>query len=94
MFENESNNYDGDVIVDDGTGTPAAPGSYFGLGRADGAVVSSGPRWYGGTGNPDTVLTAPAGSIYSSSDGGAGGVGTLFVNDDGATSWVLASAVV
>lgn len=87
-----SNNFDTNVLIDNGVGTPAAPGAYFGLGRT--GDQSTGPRWYGGTGDPNGVLAAPAGSLYSSSDGGAMGVGTLFVNDDGLTSWVLASAVV
>lgn len=89
-----SNNYDNPILLDGGVGTPAAPGAYVGFGRAAGTAISTGARIYAGTGDPDTVLVAPAGSLYLSSDGGAGAVGTLFVADDSIGSWVLASAVV
>ena len=87
-----SNNYDEPILLDSGVGTPAAPGDYFGFGRTATGVVSTGPRVYGGTGDPSNVLTAPAGSLYLSSTGSAGGGGTLFVNTDGASTWVLTSA--
>lgn len=89
-----SNNFDDPILIDNGVGTPAAPGAYLGMGRATDASVSTGARLYAGTGNPNGVLTAPSGSLYASSDGGAGSVGTLFVNTDGGTTWALASAVV
>jgi len=89
-----SNNFDEPVLIDDGISTPATPADYLGFGRAAGTAVSTGPRVYAGTGDPRNTLTAPAGSIYMTSDGGAGSVGSLYVNDDGAVNWVLASAVV
>ena len=89
-----SNNYDTPILLDGGNVAVAAQAQYIGFGRTAGTAVSTGPRIFGGTGDPDTNLVAPAGSLYLSSDGGAGGVGTLFVADDAAGSWVLASAVV
>lgn len=89
-----SNNFDTPVLLDTGTGTPAAPGDYVGFGRAAGTAVSTGPRIYAGTGNPNTVLSAPPGSLYLSTNGSVGVGGTLFVNSSvgTGTAWVLASA--
>lgn len=78
-----SNNFDGAVLIDDGVGSTAAPGGYFGLGRAAGTMVSSGPRWYSGTGNPNTVVTAPIGSLWCQTDS----AGLVFVNTNGTTGW-------
>jgi|ERR1043165_2667153 hypothetical protein len=46
------------------------------------------PTWTSGTGDPETVVTAPVGSLYSRTDGGAGT--TLYVKESGAsnTGWV------
>jgi len=87
-----ANDFDGPILIDNGVGTPAAPGGYVGFGRAAGTEVSTGPRIYAGTGNPQNTLNAPAGTLYLSSDGSAGGGGTLFVATDAVGNWVLASA--
>lgn len=64
-----SNNFDTDIIIDDGVGTAAAPASYLGFGRVAGGNVSTGPRVYTGTGSPNGVVTgAPVGSIWVRSD--------------------------
>jgi len=49
---------------------------------------SSGPTWSSGTGSPEGVVTAPIGSLYSRTDGGA--ATTLYVKESGAgnTGWV------
>jgi len=87
-----SNNFDTPVLLDAGTGTPAAPASYFGFTRAAGAAVSTGARIYHGTGDPNGVLTAPAGSIWLRDNGIAS------INTDSGTTWVqlgtLAGAVI
>ena len=48
----------------------------------------SGPTWTNGTGSPEGVVTAPVGSLYSRTDGGAGT--TLYVKESGTgnTGWV------
>ena len=50
--------------------------------------VTSGPFWTSGTGSPETVVTAPVGSIYSRTDGGAST--SLYVKESGTgnTGWV------
>jgi len=47
----------------------------------------SGPRWSSGTGSPETVVTAPIGSLYSNLSGGAST--TLYVKTSGTgnTGW-------
>ena len=49
---------------------------------------TTGPTWTSGTGSPEGVVTAPVGSIYSRTDGGAGT--SLYVKESGAgnTGWV------
>jgi len=51
-------------------------------------VVKNGPFIFGGTGSPESVLTAPIGSLYLRSDGGA--ATSLYVKESGAgtTGWV------
>ena len=78
-----SNNYDTPVILDNGVGTAAVPGDYFGFGRAAGTAVSTGPRVYAGTGDPNGVVTAPLGSLWLRTD-----VGGFFRNTDAGTTWV------
>lgn len=48
---------------------------------------TSGPFWTSGDGDPENVLTAPAGSIYSRTDGN--GTKTLYVKTtvSGNTGW-------
>lgn len=82
MFE-EGNNFDDDVILDDGVGAIANPGSYVGFGRAEGGTESTGPRIYAGTGDPNGTVTAPLGSLWLRSD-----VAGFYRNTDGATTWV------
>jgi len=81
---NHSNNFDGQILIDDGNGTAAAPGGYFGFGRN--GTASTGPRWYSIASNPDGVLTAPKGSLASDRTNGG-----LYINTDGATNWVAIS---
>ena len=52
------------------------------------ALGSAGPSWTNGTGSPESVVTAPVGSLYSRTDGGAGT--TLYVKESGIgnTGWV------
>jgi len=48
---------------------------------------ASGPTWSSGTGDPESVVTAPQGSLFSRTDGGAST--TLYVKTSGAgnTGW-------
>lgn len=48
---------------------------------------ASGPTWSSGTGSPESVVTAPVGSLYTRTDGGAGS--TLYVKESGSgsTGW-------
>lgn len=50
--------------------------------------VTSGPTWTSGTGTPEASVTAPVGSIYTRTDGGAST--TLYVKESGTgnTGWV------
>ena len=50
-------------------------------------TVGTGAVWTSGTGTPEAVVTAPVGSLYSRTDGGAGT--TLYVKETGAgnTGW-------
>lgn len=49
---------------------------------------AAGPSWRSGAGSPESAVTAPVGSLYSRTDGGA--VTTLYVKESGAgnTGWV------
>lgn len=78
------NCYDTPILLDDGVGTPAAPGSYVGFGRAAGGVVSTGPRVYSGDGDPSGVLTAPRGSIWLRTTNGSV---QLWQNTNAGTAW-------
>lgn len=51
-------------------------------------LATSAPQWFSGTGSPETVVTAPIGSLYVNVSGGAGT--TLYVKESGAfaTGWV------
>lgn len=51
-------------------------------------VSKSGPFWSSGTGTPEAAVTAPVGSLFTRTDGGAGT--TLYVKESGAgnTGWV------
>lgn len=49
---------------------------------------SSGPRWVSGTGSPEGVITAPVGSHYSRTDGGAGTSSYTKESGTGNTGWV------
>lgn len=54
----------------------------------DGTVMESVTKFQSGTGSPESVVTAPVGSIYTRTDGGAGT--TLYVKETGTgnTGWV------
>lgn len=49
--------------------------------------METGPFWSAGAGSPETVVTAPVGSLYSRTDGGA--TTTLYVKTSGTgnTGW-------
>lgn len=51
-------------------------------------TLSGGPVWSSGTGSPESSVTAPVGSLYSRTDGGADT--TLYVKESGTgnTGWV------
>lgn len=50
--------------------------------------MDNGPFWSGGAGSPEGAVTAPIGSIYSRTDGGAST--TMYVKESGTgnTGWV------
>lgn len=52
------------------------------------AALTNGPTWSSGSGSPETAVTAPIGSLYSRTDGGAST--SLYVKESGAgnTGWV------
>jgi hypothetical protein len=56
--------------------------------RVDGTGAGGGPTITSGTGSPETVVTAPVGSVYLRTDGGAGT--TFYVKEVGSgnTGWV------
>ena len=68
--------YGGNLVIGNGT---AGQGIYLG---------GTGPVWMRGTGSPEAVHTAPIGSLYSRTDGGAGS--SLYVKESGTgnTGWV------
>lgn len=51
-------------------------------------ILGGGPMWAKGTGSPEAVITAPIGSFYNRTDGGA--ATSLYVKESGAgnTGWV------
>ena len=55
---------------------------------SDGTFLDGGPRIFTGTGSPETVITAPVGSLYTNTTGGAGT--TLYIKESGTgnTGWV------
>lgn len=62
-----------------------APAASRGSVRING---TSGPLWTSGTGDPENVITAPIGSFYSRTDGGA--LTSFYVKESGSgnTGWV------
>lgn len=62
------------------TATPAAASAVAGV-----KLGSAGVGIYWGTGSPNAALTAPRGSIYLRTDGGAGT--SLYTNTDDSTAW-------
>ena len=64
-----------------GTATPAAASAVAALSMGSAAVAV-----YWGTGDPNTALTAPKGSLFIRTDGS--GVGNrMYINTDAATAW-------
>ena len=53
-----------------------------------GGITNNGVVWHAGAGSPEGVLAAPAGSLYTRTDGGPGK--TLYVKEtaSGNTGWV------
>lgn len=73
-----ANRFDGPLVLDEGTGTPAIPPTgYFVFG-----AVTTGARLYFGAGDPDGTLAAPKGSIWVDIDTPA-----INQNEAGATGW-------
>ncbi|AWN04223.1 hypothetical protein FDJ57_gp22 [Gordonia phage Sour] len=76
----------------DGAGQPTASPNVstknFLVVRGGVQLGASGPVWRTGTGSPEGVLTAPVGSLYTRTDGGAST--TLYVKESGAgnAGWV------
>ena len=72
-----------DGVIETGTGDLV-------LKPASGAVTlgAGGPKWISGTGTPEGAVTAPVGSLFSRTDGGAST--TLYVKESGAgnTGWI------
>jgi hypothetical protein len=58
------------------------------LGFTGNIVKSGGPLWASGTGSPEGVVTAPIGSFYSRTDGGAGTSFYIKESGTGNTGWV------
>lgn len=85
-----SNNFDTAVILDSSTyvgGDTGVSGTgYFGFDRVANQEYTSGPRILSGSGVPGD--SAPMGSLYLRS-----GVGQLYINTSGSTTWTLAGAV-
>ena len=79
------NNYRGPIILDNSTGTPGAPGAYYGFAQSNPLTQqnSTGARFYSGTGNPNGILTAPIGSLWINDV-----TGIWYQNTDGGTTWV------
>lgn len=79
-----SNNFDTNILLDNGLGSAAAPGAYIGFGRNAGTAVSTGPRIYSLSDSPNGVLTAPRGSIALRTTIGSV---QLWQNTDAGTTW-------
>jgi hypothetical protein len=71
----------GDLLL---TGASAGHGNM----TASFFTQSSGPVWKSGTGSPEGVLTAPIGSMWSRTDGGAGTSFYVKESGSGNTGWV------
>ena len=65
---------------------PIAPNEKWGVTRAK--INGILGFWYSGAGSPEGVVSAPVGSLYSRTDGGAGT--SLYVKESGTgnTGWV------
>lgn len=74
----------GDLALD---GDATANGTLFAEAMALHAAGTPLAYWLAGSGSPETVVTAPVGSLYSRTDGGAGT--TLYVKESGSgnTGW-------
>lgn len=72
----------------DSSGTALAKVDKDGAITTPKVTLSGGPLWTSGSGTPESVVTAPVGSLYSRTDGGAGT--TLYVKESGTgnTGWV------
>lgn len=72
------NNFDGTILLEEGLGSAASPAvGYIIFGNA-----TTGPRIYAGTGAPDGVVTAPAGSLWIRTD-----TPNIYQNEAGSTGW-------
>jgi hypothetical protein len=89
----------GDVILNSTSGntcigTTTSPGTKLhvvGNASVTGSVAvggATGPTWTAGTGSPEGVVTAPVGSLFSRTDGGAGTSFYVKESGTGNTGWV------
>lgn len=69
------------LLFSPAVGTPASPGPYIGWALDSTKALSTGPRIYCSTADPNGTLTAPRGSIALIVAGG------FKTNTDGATTW-------
>ncbi len=78
----------GDVGIGIGSAVPSAKLQVSGTVKATDFAQGAGPVWKSGSGTPEGVVTAPVGSLFSRTDGGAGT--SLYVKQSGAgnTGWV------
>jgi len=84
-----------DIYIANGAAIPVGQWGMYSAVTKDSVFVGpirsgsgTGPKWSSGTGSPETVVTAPVGSLYSRTDGGA--ATSLYVKETGtgATGWV------
>ena len=64
----------------------ATTGNFVASAAGAGVVLGGGPKVVAGSGDPNTVVTAPQGSLYLNI-AGSGVANRAFINTDGATAW-------
>jgi hypothetical protein len=72
----------------DSSGTPLASIDKDGALTTPKITLGAGPSWSTGSGTPESVVTAPVGSLFTRTDGGA--ATTLYVKESGSgnTGWI------
>lgn len=83
------------IFIDTGSAIPVGNWSLYSASARDSVFVGpirsgsgTGPKWSSGAGTPEGAVTAPVGSIFSRTDGGAGT--SMYVKETGTgnTGWV------